>query len=125
MTTKAEQSASALDTIKLLLAAAVLIAGVGAYYYYPDVSVLLRAVGVLVALIVSLAIAFTTVQGNALWKFMMGSRVELRKVVWPTRQEALQTTVAVLVFAMIMGVFFWLLDLLLLWITGVLTGRGS
>ena len=125
MNTKAEQSASALDTIKLLLAAAILIAGVGAYYYYPDVSILLRAVGVLVALILSLVVAFTTTQGNALWKFMLGSRVELRKVVWPTRQEALQTTVAVLVFALIMGVFFWLLDLFLLWVTRVLTGQGG
>ena len=125
MNTKAEQGASALDTIKLLLAAAILVAGVAAYYYYPDVSVLLRAVGVLVALIVSLAVAFTSTQGQTLWKFMSGSRVELRKVVWPTRQEALQTTIAVLVFAMVMGVFFWLLDLFLLWITRILTGQGG
>ena len=129
MNTKAEQGASVLDTIKLLLAAAVLIAGIGVYYYFPPgsvlESVLLRAIVVLVALIVGIAIAFTTTQGNALWKFMLGSRVELRKVVWPTRQEALQTTLAVLVFALVMGVFFWLLDLFLLWVTRVLTGQGG
>ena len=129
MNTKAEQEASVLDTIKLLLAAAVLVAGIGVYYYFPEgsvlESVLLRAIVVLVALIVGTAIAFTTTQGNALWKFMLGSRVELRKVVWPTRQEALQTTIAVLVFALVMGVFFWLLDLFLLWITRILTGQGG
>ena len=53
---------------------------------------------------------------------MQGSRVELRKVVWPTREETLQTTLAVLVFALIMGVFFWLLDLSLLALTRRLTG---
>ncbi len=52
-----------------------------------------------------------------LWKFIQGARVELRKVVWPTREETIQTTLVVLVFALIGGVFFWLLDLVLLFAT--------
>jgi preprotein translocase subunit SecE len=51
--------------------------------------------------------------------------VELRKVVWPTREETIQTTVTVLVFALIMGVFFWLLDMFLLYATRLLTGQGG
>ena len=125
MNTKVEQARSPLDTVKLLLAAAILIGGIWAYYYFANESVLLRAIGVLVAFIVALFVAFTSTQGQDLWKFIQGSRVELRKVVWPTRQEALQTTIAVLVFALMMGVFFWLLDLFLLWITRILTGQGG
>jgi len=45
--------------------------------------------------------------------------------VWPTREEAMQTTLAVLVFALVMGVFFWLLDMFLLWVTRILTGQGG
>ena len=125
MNTKVEQTGSPLDTVKLVLAAAILIGGIWGYYYFADESVLLRAIGVLVAFIVALFVAFTSTQGQDLWKFIQGSRVELRKVVWPTRQEALQTTIAVLVFALMMGVFFWLLDLFLLWITRILTGQGG
>ena len=125
MNTKVEETASPLDTVKLLLAGAILIGGIWGYYYFADESVLLRAIGVQVSFIVALFVAFQSTQGQNLWKFIQGSRVELRKVVWPTRQEALQTTIAVLVFALMMGVFFWLLDLFLLWVTRILTGQGG
>ena len=125
MSTKVETSGSALDIVKLAAAAAILVGGIGAYYYYADASVLLRAIGVLVALIAALGVAAWSSQGQTLWKFIQGSRVELRKVIWPTREEATQTTLAVLVFALVMGVFFWLLDMFLLWVTRLLTGQGG
>jgi preprotein translocase subunit SecE len=125
MNTKAEQTGSPLDTGKLIVAAAVLLTGIWGYYYFAEESVLLRAIGVLVAFIIGSFVAFQSAQGQQLWKFIQGSRVELRKVVWPTRQEAVQTTVAVLIFALMMGVFFWLLDMFLLWVTQVLTGKGG
>ena len=116
---------AALDLIKSVLAAALIVAGIGAYYYYPDTSVLVRAVGVVASLAIAIAVFFTTTRGRELWRFIQTSRIELRKVVWPTRQETLQTSVAVIVFALIMGVFFWLLDMLLLWVTRFLTGQGG
>jgi len=125
MNTKAETSGSALDIVKLFAAATILVAGVGAYYVYADASVLLRAIGVLLALIAAIAVAAWTTQGQTLWRFIQGSRVELRKVIWPTREEATQTTLAVMVFALVMGVFFWVLDLFLLWVTRLLTGQGG
>ena len=79
----------------------------------------------LVALALGMVIAFQSVQGQTLWKFIQGSRVELRKVVWPTRQETLQTTLTVFVFVLILGIFFWLLDMGLLAITRFITGRGA
>jgi preprotein translocase subunit SecE len=125
MSSKVDSQSSVLDTAKLIVAVAVLLGGIVGYYYYADASVLLRAIGVLVALVVASVVALQTARGQALWKFMQGSRVELRKVVWPTREEAIQTTIAVLVFALVMGVFFWLIDLFLLWCTRFLTGQGG
>ncbi len=125
MDAKFENEPTFVDTIKIFLALAILIGSIVGYYYYANESALLRAVGVLVAFGLSLWVAFQSVQGQTLWKFIQGSRVELRKVVWPTREEAIQTTGIVLLFAAIMGVFFWLLDLFLLWFTTLLTGQGG
>jgi preprotein translocase subunit SecE len=125
MDTKVENQPTLLDTAKLVLAAAILLGGLAGYYLYPNASVLLRSVGVLVATIAAGFVAFQSARGRELWKFIQAARVELRKVVWPTREETLQTTIAVLVFSLIMGVFFWLLDLLLLTVTQYLTGQGG
>ena len=125
METKVETEKSVLDTLKLLAAGAILLGGILGYYYYAEFPTVVRALGVLVALGLSVVVALQSVQGQTLWRFIQGSRVEMRKVVWPTREEAIQTTIAVLVFALIMGVFFWLLDLFLLWVTRLLTGQGG
>jgi preprotein translocase subunit SecE len=125
MNTKTDSSPGFLDTVKLALAAAVLIGGIVAYYYFEDESLLLRVAGVLVGFAVGAVIAFQSAQGQALWIFIQGSRTEIRKVVWPTRQETLQTTLTVMVFALFMGVFFWILDLFLLWGTRLVTGQGG
>jgi preprotein translocase subunit SecE len=63
--------------------------------------------------------------GRRLWAFSESARVELRKVVWPTRDETLKTTIAVFVFVTIAGVFFWLLDLVLAWATRFWTSPGG
>ncbi len=125
MDTKADTGSTPLDTLKLTVAAAVLLGGLIGYYYYADVATVIRALGVLVAFGLSVVILLQSTQGKALWRFINASRVELRKVVWPTRDEAIQTTIAVFVFTLIMGVFFWLLDMFLLWLTRLLTGQGG
>lgn len=125
MNAKAESSPGLLDTVKLVLAAAVLVGGIAAYNIYENESLLLRVAGVLVALGIGTVIAFQSVQGQATWQFIQSSRGEIRKVIWPTRQETVQTTLTVLVFAFFMGVFFWILDLFLLWGTRLVTGQGG
>jgi preprotein translocase subunit SecE len=125
METKLEEQPTFVDTAKLLLAVVVLLAGLIGYYYFADASVLLRALGVIAALAAAALIGLTSLQGRLLWKFIQGARVELRKVVWPTREETIQTTLVVLLFALIGGVFFWLLDLLLLFATSKVTGQGG
>ena len=125
METKVEEQPTIVDTAKLVLAVLVVLAGLVGYYYFADASALLRALAVIAALGVAAAVAFTSLQGRTLWKFIQGARVELNKVVWPTREETIQTTLVVLVVAMFGGVFFWLLDLFLLWLTTRITGQGS
>jgi preprotein translocase subunit SecE len=122
MDAKADSRPRVLDTIILLMSIAIIVGSIVAYYYYADFSQLLRSVGVLVALGVAIWVAMQSAQGRTLWAFIQSSRVELRKVVWPTREETIQTTLVVLVFAAIMGTFFWLLDIFLLWFTRLITG---
>ena len=119
MSTHKETSQSGvLDILKLLIAAAAIIGGLYSYYYYEfELSLPIRVLLVLGGTGVGIAIAMTSAQGQRLWHFIQGSRVEIRKVVWPTKQETTQTAIAVFVFTLIMAVFFWLLDSGLLWLT--------
>ena len=122
--TKPEAEGSILDTIKLILSAGILIGGIYAYYHYETVGVALplRVLMVLAGTGVGIAVAMTSTQGKRLWQFIQGSRVEIRKVVWPTRQETTQTAIAVFVFTIVMALFFWGLDSGLLWLTRQFVG---
>ena len=112
-----------LDTIKLLISAAVLVGGLYGYYYYEnDMPLPLRVLMVLGGTGAGIAIAMTSTQGRRLWHFIQGSRVEIRKVIWPTRQETTQTAIAVFVFTLVLALFFWALDSGLLWVTRQLVG---
>ncbi len=124
MTAQTETSQSgALDIIKLLLAAAAILGGLYSYYYYEfDIALPLRVLMVLGGTGAGIAIGMTSTQGQRLWRFIQGSRVEIRKVVWPTRQETTQTAIAVFVFTLIMAIFFWILDSGLLWLTRQFVG---
>jgi preprotein translocase subunit SecE len=122
MTDKVETGASALDTVKLAAAVAILVGGVAGFYLLSSYPLAVRWVLVLASLGVGLAVALQSAQGKAFWQFVQGSRVELRKVVWPTRQESTQTTLVVFVAVLVMAIFFWLLDMFLGYVTRVLTG---
>ncbi len=125
MNAKTETSGpGVLDLIKMLLAVGLIVAGVGAYYYFPDASVALRAAGVVVSIALAIAVFMTTVRGRDLWQFIQSSRVELRKVIWPTKNETVQTAIAVIIFTLVMAIFFWILDKFLFWATRLLTGQG-
>jgi preprotein translocase subunit SecE len=124
MSTQTETSQSGvLDIVKLLIAAAVIIGGLYSYYFYEfELSLPIRVLIVLGGTGLGIAIGMTSTQGHRLWHFIQGSRVEIRKVVWPTKQETTQTAIAVFVFTLVMMVFFWLLDSGLLWLTRKLVG---
>jgi preprotein translocase subunit SecE len=125
MNTKTEAGPATMDTAKLVVASLLLLAGIVAYYYYADASTVVRVLTLLAALVVALGIAAVTAQGRQFREFFLDSQVELRKVVWPTQQETLQTTLLVLAFTLAMGVFFLLVDTALLKVTQFLTGQGA
>jgi preprotein translocase subunit SecE len=125
MTDKVETSASALDTVKLAAAVAILLGGIAGFYLLSSYPLAVRWVIVLASLGLGILVALQSVQGRAFWQFVQGSRVELRKVVWPTRQETLQTTLIVFVAILAHGIFFWILDWILGGVTAALTGKGG
>ncbi len=115
MVSKTEQSSSAIDTFKLMTAVLVLLAGVVAFYYFEEESQLLRVLGMLAVAVVAFFIAASSDPGRRGLGFVKDARVEVRKVVWPTRQETLQTTVAVLFMVILVAIMLWLFDMFLGW----------
>ena len=118
-----QQSASAaLETIKWLVVISLVGVAVWGNIYYADYSPLYRALGVGAVALVAAAIALQTGQGRAFNQLRKDAVVEMRKVVWPTRQEALQTTMIVLVFVLVVGLLLfvldWILNGLASWIIG-------
>jgi len=123
MNTKAEQAKGMgpADIGKLALASIVLIAGIVGFYYFsdnPNVPSFARVVGVIAAVAAALAIGAFTVPGRKLRGFVAESQFELRKVVWPTRDETLKTTgiiiVVVIILSLLMGLIDWLLKTVVL-----------
>ena len=78
-----QQKSSLLDTIKLLGSVLILLAGIVAYYYLVQISLLFRVLIILASVVLSLLIFFQTQRGKILWEFFQGSRVEIKKVIWP------------------------------------------
>ena len=115
MVTKTEQTSSAIDSIKLMAAVLVLLAGVVGFYYFENESQLLRVLGMLAVAVVAFFIAASSDPGRRGLGFVKDARVEVRKVVWPTRQETLQTTIAVLFMVILVAIMLWLFDMFLGW----------
>jgi preprotein translocase subunit SecE len=123
MSTKAETDTSTLDTVKLGAALAILMGALVAFYYYAEVSKLARVVGLIAAVGVAAAIALQTERGRGLASFVRESQTEVRKVVWPTRQETVQTTLVVMVVVVIIAIFLWILDMALGGIVSMAMGQ--
>ncbi|HFD79493.1 MAG TPA: preprotein translocase subunit SecE [Gammaproteobacteria bacterium] len=120
-----EVRSSGMDTVKLTLALLLLGGGIVAFYWFEDQSLLVRVLGLLAITGVAVAVASQTATGRSIWRFVAETRTEVRKVVWPTRAETTQTTLAVLFVVVLMGVVLWLLDMFLLWAIRLLTGQGG
>lgn len=116
---------SKLDVVKLFLSLLILIAAVVAFYLFSDQSLLLRVVGILLAAGIAIAIALQTDKGRQFWSFIQDAQVEVKKVVWPTRQETLQTTMLVIIMVIIVAIILWLLDMFLGWSIANLMGHGN
>jgi len=117
-----EQVTSSFDTLKWGVVFLLLAGAVAGNYVYGEASVLIRAVAVVVAVAVAGLIAMQTEKGSNALIFAKEARTEVRKVVWPTRQEAIQTTGIVLVVTLLMSLLLWGLDSVLFWLVGLVTG---
>jgi preprotein translocase subunit SecE len=122
MNAKTEVESSSMDTVKLALAVLLLAAGIGGFYYYEEYMLLLRVLGLLAVAGVAVAIAMQTLIGRRVWGFAVDSRTEVRKVVWPSRQETIQTTLIVFAMVLVIGIILWLVDMILLSIVRSVTG---
>ena len=122
MTEQVDSGSSALDTAKLVAAATILVGGIAGFYLLGSLPIAVRWLIVLAALALGIVVALQSAQGRTFWQFVQGSRIELRKIVWPTRQETLQTTLVVMVAILALGIFFWALDWILGSVTAALTG---
>ncbi|HED15560.1 MAG TPA: preprotein translocase subunit SecE [Gammaproteobacteria bacterium] len=125
MNAKVETQGSAADVFKLLISLLLVVGGAFAFNYYDDQSQLLRVVGILTVVIVALLIAAQTTRGRTALAFIRDARIEVRKVVWPTRAETMQTTMIVMLMVFVVGIVLWIMDTFLLWAIKFLTGQGS
>jgi preprotein translocase subunit SecE len=121
MTSNTENQGNALETVKWVLVAIILIGTVIGNNIFSEESVLIRAVAVIIAAVIAGGIALQTSKGRNALEFASESRTEVRKVVWPTRQEAIQTTLIVLVVTAIMALVLWGLDGILVRVVAFIT----
>jgi preprotein translocase subunit SecE len=117
--------ASAKDNALATLSIVAVIGGIVAFYWYDELMLPLRVGMVLAGVVVGAGLAWFSWYGREFWQFAIAARVELRKVVWPEREETIKTTYVVFIFTIIMGVFFWLLDMALTYMTRLLGGQSG
>ena len=124
MSARLENATPLADLLKWIVAAVLFVAALAAFYLFPEESLLLRVIGLLVVAGACAGIVYTTGKGRSLWLFLRDARTEVRKVVWPTRTETLQTTGIVIVMVSILAIVMWGFDSLLSMAVKSLLGSG-
>ena len=132
MNTQAEPATSVADIVKQVFSVVFVVAGVAAFYYFStdhsyfkEVRLLYRVLGLVVIMLMALGMMLTTDLGRTVWSFVLESKQEVRKVIWPTRDETMRTTLLVFAMVFIVGLILWLLDMFLFWGVRLLTGQGG
>ena len=125
MAAATEVKQSGLDALKLLAAVAIIGTGIGGFYLFEEYPLVLRVLAFLALTGAGIFVALQSTRGQAIREFLLDSRTEVRKVVWPSRQETVQTTLIVFGVVVAMALFLWLVDLVLLEIVKAVTGQGG
>lgn len=112
-----------MDKVKLVLSALLVAGGVVGFYELNAEPLLVRVGVLLVALVVAAALTLWTALGQSVWAFIKEARLELRKVVWPTRKETVQSTAVVIVLVLAIALFLWVVDFGLVRVVKVITGE--
>lgn len=124
MSEKTETQSNPVDMIKWLVVFLLLGSVIAANTYYQEVSVLYRALGAVALVVIAGFIASSTIKGSTFLTFAKESRMEVRKVVWPSRQEATTTTMIVLAATAVMSLLLWGLDGIIVKLVSFITGFG-
>jgi preprotein translocase subunit SecE len=114
-----ETPTSKFDAAKWLAVFALVAVAVVGNSYYSDQSLLYRVLGILAIAAVAGMIALQTAKGAAFWALVKGARTEIRKVVWPTRQESVQTTMIVVAFVILVALLLWGMDSFFGWLVSL------
>jgi len=122
MSANAADNKYRLDSLKWLLVAVLVGVGIAGNIYFDDQSLLYRIVGLIALGGIAAFIAVQTEKGAAFWQLVKDARVEIRRVVWPSRQESTQTTLIVVAFVIVTALILWGLDTLLGWIASYIIG---
>lgn len=117
-----QEANGALNTVLWVIAIVLVGAAIYGNTYFGGESLLYRVLGMLAIGLVASAVALQTVQGKAFWDLLKGARTEIRKVVWPSRQETVQTTMLVSLVVIATGLLLWGLDTLLGWLVSLVIG---
>ena len=116
------KATKAIEWLKWLLVIVISVAGIFCNWYYQEIWVLWRALALVGAGVLILLIALTTERGHALWDLAREARLEIRRVVWPTRPETTQTTLMVLGLILLASLLLWVLDSALSWLVKSVIG---
>lgn len=114
-----------MDSFKWAVVIALVGVGIIGNHQFADQSFLLRVIGLLIITAAAGVVAFRTNKGQKFWQFALSARTELRKVVWPSRKETVQTTLMVLAIVGVVGLILWGVDALLMKGIALLTGYGA
>ncbi|MGL4860734.1 MAG: preprotein translocase subunit SecE [Enterobacteriaceae bacterium] len=120
--TEGNDSKRGLDTVKWSLVVLLLAVAIYGNYHYRDINLLIRASAVVAVIAIAGGVALTTLKGKATLVFAREARIEIRKVIWPTRQEALHTTLIVAAVTAVMALILWGLDGILVRLVSFITG---
>ncbi|MCV2886384.1 preprotein translocase subunit SecE [Aestuariibacter sp. AA17] len=124
MSENTETQSNGLDMFKWVIVIALLAGVVAGNYLFEEQSVLIRAVVAVLGVVVAGFVAASTEKGATFINFAKESRTEVRKVVWPTRQEATQTTLIVLAATVVVSLLLWGLDGIIVRLVSFITGLG-
>jgi preprotein translocase subunit SecE len=113
------------DTAKLVVAVLLVFAGIAGYYVLGAQPDWQRWSAMVAGLVLAAVVFWSSQSGRNFGQFFFDSRIELRKVVWPSRDQAIKTTMIVFGFMVLAGLFFWVLDWFLALATKYLTGQGG
>ncbi len=124
MNTQTEASISVFDVVKQVFSVVLVIAGIAAFYYFADFRLLYRILGLVAVIGAAIGMLATTAWGASIAGFISDSKIEVRKIVWPTKDETTRTTLLVFAMVSIVSLVLWLLDTFLFWGVRILTGQA-